>query len=252
MKINTLRIRRKIPEFIKKPFRWIWHQWNIKLEEDLIRYLMEYFSINRKVTMRLLKSGGLLSADLWYALNPKTTEEIKSFYQETPFYVFNLIFWHATREQRVLRSEIIGLAKGKVLDYGGAVGDMCMMAADKKLEVDYADLPGRTFNFAKWLFKKKGYNILMIDLSLDKISQKYDTIFCIDVIEHVICPKELLKDFVDHLHNNGQLMITELDPTIHEGVPFHFELGFNGEEYLKSLGMVKTDKSYLWIKRLED
>ena len=40
------------------------------------------------------------------------------------------------------------------------------MAADKKLEVDYADLPGRTFNFAKWLFKKKGYNILMIDTKL--------------------------------------------------------------------------------------
>ena len=237
-----------MPEFLKKPFRWLYHLWNINLEKNLIRDLMDYFSIDRKKVMHLLKSGGDLSADMWRATNPKTEDAIKHFYQENPFYVFNLIFWHATREQRALRLQMLDLAKGKVLDFGGAVGDMSAMAADKNLEVDYADLPGRTFDFAAWFFKKRGYQIAMIDLSREEISKNYDTIFCIDVIEHTTNPKDILKSFVDHLNINGQLMITELIPTIHEGVPFHFEMGFDGRKYLESLGMVKGDKPYLWIK----
>lgn len=249
MKISIYNIRRSIPEFIKKPLRWIYHKWSIKLDQETINDLMEYFSINRKRAVYLLKSAGGLSTDLWYGLNPKTKEEIKGFYENNPFYVFNLIFWHATREQIKLRSEIIGIARGKVLDYGGAVGDMCMMAVDKKLDVDYADLPGKTYNYAKWLFNKKGYNIPMIDLSKERISKKYDTIFCIDVIEHVTDPKDLLKDFVSCLNSKGQLIITALHPIVDEVIPMHFDLKFDPEAYLESLGMEKTDKPYLWVKR---
>jgi len=249
MKIDILNIRRKLPEPVKKPLRWLFHKWNIRLEEETIKDLMDSFSVDKKTAMHLLRSAGNLSADLWYCLNPKTDEEIKSFYKENPFYVFNLIFWHATKEQRELRLEFIGLARGKVLDYGGAVGDMCMKSADKKLETDYADLPGRTYNYAKWLFSKNGYNIPMIDLSKDKISKKYDTIFCIDVIEHVVNPKELLRDLAGYLENNGQLIITNLKPVISKEAPMHLELKFDPEKYLESLGMVKTNKPFLWIKK---
>jgi len=242
-------IVRKFPEPVKRPLRWLYHKWSIKLEEETIMDLMEYFSVDKKKILYLLESGALLSADLWYCLNPKTDEEIRNYYKENPFYVFDIIFWHATKEQRMLRSEISGLAKGRVLDYGGGVGNICMMVADKKLEVDYADLPGRTFNFAKWLFKKKRYNIFMIDLSKDKISKKYDTIFCIDVIEHVTNPKDLLRDFVNYLTPRGQLIITALDPIVNELLPMHFKLGFNPKEYLESLGMAKTDNQYVWVKR---
>jgi len=247
--MNISNVIKGMPEYIKKPLRLIYNKWSMKLEGKTIGDLMEYFSLDRKRAMHLLKSSGKLSADLWYCLNPKTKDEITKFYEDNPFYAFDLIFWHGTRYQINLRNKFIGLAKGKVLDYGGGVGDMCMMAKDKKLDVDYADLPGKTFNFAKWLFDKKGYNIPMIDLSGDKISKNYDTIFCIDVIEHVANPKDLLKDFVSRLNNGGYLIITALDPITGEEMPMHFGLDFNPEEYLKSLGMEKKDDNFLWIKK---
>jgi len=249
MKINFSAIIKKIPEPVKKYIRPIYHKWSIGLEERVIKDLMEYFYLDKKKVMHLLESGGNLSSDFWYCLNPKTAEEIKNFYKENPFYVFNLIMWHGTRQQIKLRSRIVELAKGRVLDYGGAVGDMCIMAVNKKLETEYADLPGRTYDFAKWVFGKRGYRIPMIDLSKEKILRNYDTIFCIDVIEHVTNPKDLLSDFAAHLNKGGYLMITALDPITGEEIPMHFGFDFDPEEYLKSLGMEKGEESFLWIKK---
>lgn len=247
--MDTLNIRRKIPEFIKKRVRWIYHKFSMKLEEETIKDLMEYYSLDRKKVMHLLESSGRLSTDFWYCLNPKTVEDIRNVYIEDPFYVFNLTIWHATNVQIKQRKRMLELAKGRVLDYGAGVGDMCIMAKKKKLEVDYANLRGRVFDFAKWLFNKKGYDIPMIELSSSGISKNYDTIFCIDVIEHVTDPKELLKNFVNHLNNGGYLMITSLDPITGEDIPMHFSFDFDPEKYLESLGMIKSEDSFLWIKK---
>lgn len=250
MKINILNIRRKIPEPIKKPLRWFYHKWSVKLDDEVINNLMEYFNFDKKRAMYFLKNGGRLNADFWCCLNPKTDEEIKRFYQETPFYVFNLMFWHATSHQRALRSKIIKLAKGKILDFGGGAGDLAVELFRRGFSnVDYADLPGRTFEFAKWLFKKRKCKISMIDLGKEKISKKYDTIFCMDVIEHVTNPRALLKDFVKCLNDGGYLVINGLHPIIDKRAPMHFSLNFKPEEYLKSLGMIETDKPLLWIKK---
>ena len=106
-KIDILNIRRKLPESIKKPLRWIYHKFNIKLDEKILRDLMEYYSLSKKEIIYLLKRRGQLSADLWRCINPKTEAQIREFYQQDPFYAFNIIFWHATKEQRELRSMII-------------------------------------------------------------------------------------------------------------------------------------------------
>jgi len=247
--MNTFEIRRRIPEFIKKRFRWIYHKFTMEFDEGTIKGLMEYYSLDRKKVMYYLLASGRLSTDFWYCLNPKTEEDIRNFYVEDPFYVFNLTIWHSTKGQIKLRKKMIGLAKGKVLDYGAGVGDMCIMAKNKGLDVDYANLSGRVFDYAKWLFNKRGKSIKMIDLSKEKISSNYDTIFCIDVIEHVKNPKELLKDFVSRLNNGGYLMITALNPVTGEEIPMHFGFDFNPEDYLKSLGMSKLEDQFLWVKK---
>jgi len=246
--MNTLNIRRKIPECIKKRVRWFYHKLTMKIEKETIKDLMEYYSLDRKKVMHLLESSGRLSTDFWYCLNPKTQEDIRNVYIEDPFYVFNLTIWHATKVQIKLRKKMVELARGRVLDYGAGVGDMCIMAKERNLEVDYANLSGRVFNFAKWLFNRKGYTIPMVNLSVDRISKNYDTIFCIDVIEHVTDPKGLLKDFIGHLNNGGYLMITSLNPITGEDIPMHFGFDFDPEEYLKSLGMNKAEHQFLWVK----
>jgi 2-polyprenyl-3-methyl-5-hydroxy-6-metoxy-1,4-benzoquinol methylase len=249
MEINTLNIRKRIPEPIKKCFRWLYRGWDIKIDEATMKDLEEYYNLKRKEINRLLKSAGHLDADIWWCLNPKTEEEIKKFYEYSPFYVFELVFWHGSRYQRKLRSKIIELGQGKILDYGGGIGDLCIGFAQKGFEVDYAELQGLKFEFAKWLFSKHNHNISVINLSQEKIFKKYNTILCIDVIEHVKQPEILLKNFVDHLEGSGRLIITALHPDVSEITPMHFEMEFNPEEYLNSLGMIKAQEPFLWIKK---
>jgi len=243
--------RKKIPEFIKKPLRHFYNKWNVKLDDNTINDLCDYFSLDKKNILRLLENSDRLNTDLWLSINPKSEIEIKNFYHETPFYIFNLTFWHAKKEQQKIRSEIIGMSKGRVLDFGGGVGDMSIMASQKGLEADYADIPGRTFNFAKRMFKRKNCNIFMIDLEKDKIDKKYDTIFCIDVIEHIVNPKKTLGDLVGLLNDGGYLFITALNIAPDKNNPTHLVFDFDAKAYLKLLGMTEGKMPFLWIKQIK-
>lgn len=249
MKIDFVTIKKKIPEFLKRPLRRIYHKWSIRVDDETIAFLEKYYNLSRKEIFRLLESSGQSSADFWFCSKPKTSEEIKDFYVSNPFYIFNLIFWHGTRYQIGLRNKLTELSRGRVLDYGGGVGDLCYKVHKSGLAIDYADLEGVTFDFAKSFFDEKGAKINMINLSKDKILEKYDTIFCIDVIEHVPDPKGLLEELVSFLNPNGQLMITALESNVSEQAPMHFEIKFNPENYLASLGMKKEGESFLWIKK---
>ena len=248
MKINLSNIKKRLPWPIKKYLGPIYHKWDIKIDKEIIIFLKNYYNLSEKEVLRLLRSGGQLSADFWFCSNPRTGLETVKFYEDNPFYAFNLIFWHGTRYQRNLRDRFIKLAKGKVLDYGGGVGDLCLKIRKNGLSVDYADLQGKMFDFASKFFKENNLYINMINLSKNKISGKYDTIFCVDVIEHVVNPKDTLKELVSHLNTNGQLIITALESNISNEAPMHFEIKFNPEEYLNLLGIKKLKEPFLWIK----
>ena len=128
------------------------------------------------------------------------------------------------------------------------MGDLCVNLSRKGLECDYADVSGKTFDFAEWLFHKRNCQIRMINLDKEKISKKYNTIFCIDVIEHIVNPKEILRDLAGCLENNGKLIITNLNVSTSEKYPMHLEMKFDSEKYLNSLGLLKTNEPWLWVK----
>jgi 2-polyprenyl-3-methyl-5-hydroxy-6-metoxy-1,4-benzoquinol methylase len=250
---TILKIGKKLPKPIKKPLSWIYNKWNnkwnLKIDKDMVRDLAEYFNLDQKEILWLLQPGERLNADFWHILNPKTEKEIEEFYSINPFYIFELLFWHMKGYQRRFRSEIIKLAEGEILDFGGGIGDLSIELAKKGGNCDYADIYGKTFEFAKWLFQKKGCDIKMIDLSKDKLLKEYDTILCIDVIEHVTNPKIVLKDLANHLKINGRLIITNLNVLeVSEAHPMHFKIDFDAEKYLNLLGLFKTKEPWLWIK----
>ncbi|MGB2762528.1 MAG: methyltransferase domain-containing protein [Minisyncoccales bacterium] len=242
-------MEKKFPKSIQKVFAWLYHRWSlrVRLDKDIVKDLAEYFDLDQKKIIWMLKSGKRLNNDFWYLLNPKTEEEIKKFYEFTPYYIFDLTYWHMSRAQRNFRNNIIKLCEGDILDYGGGIGDLCLEFAKRGLNITYADIYGRTFEFAEWLFRKRGYEIETINLTKESLSKNYDTILCIDVIEHVSDPQKLLKDLTCHLNNNGKLIITNLN--IQEiKYPMHFKIGFNAENYLNSLGLFRTKEPWLWLK----
>src|SRR3989339_452762 len=250
---NLLRVLYSIlPNFLKKIAKNFYRKLGsfIILDMDFVNYLSEHFRVSKKEILWLLKFGNRIDSNLWLILNPQTEEEEKIFYNTTPFYIFDLAFWHMTLAQRHFRSKIIKIVKGNVLDYGGGIGDLCLAMSKDGLRVDYADVGGRTFDFAKQMFQKKGVNnISMINLNNENISKNYDTILAIDVIEHVPNAKEVIVNLIKHLNKNGRLVVTGLrineDSQIH---PMHQKINFN-KEYLISLGLLSTNEPWLFLKK---
>ena len=199
--INLLILKKNLPRPLWKILRWFYHRFylGIKWDKSLIEDLSEYFGLTEKEVVSYLKKGRKLNADLWKMSDPKDEEEIRKFYSFTPYYIFSLAFWHMQKYQRDFRGQVVKYARGDVLDYGAGIGDLSIDFSKKGLNVRYADLKGKSFEFANWLFKKHGFDIKMIDLDKEALTQEYDTVVCVDVIEHVVNPQDLLKDLAAHI-----------------------------------------------------
>lgn len=242
-----IKIKDRLPECVRVICRDLYDRYAI--DRQIIRDLMEYFNLSYRETIYMLKLGSRLNSDLWKTLNPKSEEDIRKFYEISPFYVFDLVYWHARIRQNEFRKEVIKIAKGDVLDYGGGIGDLCVELVKKGYNVTYADMYGKTFDFAKWLFERRKVPLEMINLSKDDLTKKYDTIICIDVIEHVQDQKDLLKKFCKHLKTGGYLIIMHLESSgFQEDYPMHFKIDFDAEGLLNSLGLIKSKKEWLWVK----
>ena len=218
--------------------------WDKKLRRDI----MEYLKLSEGEVYHMLKLGDRLTQMLWAALNPKTVQEEQRYYEITPFYICDMAYWHMQRRQRKLRDNIVKIASGDVLDYGGGIGDLCARLAEKGLNVTYADVRGKTFEFAKWLFKKRGLEIETIDLTKETLSKQYDTIICIDVIELVSHQEAVLEKMAKCLRENGRLVLNIARVEENVSHPLHQNVQFDVEQLLNSFGLTRTDKDWLWVK----
>jgi len=257
------RIGKYLPKHIKGPLIQLYRRWSsrILLDKEQIKDLIEFYNmkfgyneakLSYDEAICLCKVGWRVNADFWNMLMPKTNAEIKEFYKNVPYYPFELAYWHMCVGQKRFRKEVVNYSFGEVLDYGGGIGDLCVALAKKGLNVTYGDVQGINWEFAKWLFKKGGYDIAMIDLGVSKLpkEKKYHTIICIDTIEHLPNPEVVLEDMATHLSNGGRLIITALNCIEKkEDNPMHLKMDFDAENLLNSFGISKSDVcDWLWFK----
>ncbi|MBI4386197.1 MAG: methyltransferase domain-containing protein [Elusimicrobia bacterium] len=224
---------------------------SICVDRRMVRAIADYFGYTYPQALSLLELGERLNAELWNMLKPGTPKDILKFYAATPFYIFDLGYWHMKRMQKILRRQIVKVSTGTVLDYGGGIGDLTLAFARAGREVVYADMAGRTFDFARWHLRRSGHaNISMLDAAeeWDRIwERKYGTIVCVDVIEHVLDPEKVIRKMADSLARDGKLVVTGLDSCgPDEKHPMHLKIGFHPEAVLNSLGF-RRSPDWLWL-----
>jgi len=179
-------------DFFKKIYRAVYYrsiqyQWEKGPEKEMINFLTEFYNLKHewKITPKEIKTmcklGKRLVAEIWNLMEPRTEEEIRKYYQKDPFSIFELAYFHAHPLQKKFRQKVVNLVNyGKVMDYGGGIGDLSLKLAQKGLDVTYVDVAGINMEFAKFLFKKKNINVEVLDAEKDKEkiwSKKYDFIY---------------------------------------------------------------------------
>lgn len=199
---------------------------NFMIDEELLNEASEFLSIPKEEILRGFEEASKkypgflkwthISEEEWLKknINQSDEKEVAKFYQETPNYIFELIESHSTSDKKRLVQKAIEVMKSycakKVADYGAGIGQDSIMRALEGMEATAVDLPGRTFDFAKFRFRKRGLNIKAIDIIPGEtpLKEKYDAITCFEVIQHLPNPEKTIEHFYEHLNEGGLLLLT--------------------------------------------
>ncbi|MEW5768100.1 MAG: class I SAM-dependent methyltransferase [bacterium] len=242
---NNYLNRFKLTLFLLIKFKyWIVNQY---YKFKALREISQYTGENIKIVSKKIKESAKNAVDSWEENLPKTDKEIKDWYSKTDIYIYQLMrrcgYYPGSRLEWL--SEILRYCQGKkVLDYGCGVGHLGIELIKHGFEVTNADVPGRTFNFVKWRYQKKGLLTKFVELN-DKfsLSETYDVILCTDVLEHIPNPIDTLRLLSKHLKGDGILLI-KMGEEENEECPLHLD-AINKSNYfsiMEELGFQQITK----------
>jgi len=198
-------------------------RWNIKVADDW----------NKNFRDKELNSENIIN---WYNKNVLYTVEIMEDNSKQ-----NLDWW------RFIITTISKYKNNKlnILDYGCGTGDIAVLVRSYYSggKIVLADISNVMMKFTKFrLDERKVDDYEIIDLKKSKISnQKFDVIFCTDVLEHVVNPIEILENLnkFAKLDTFFYIMTTFSD---FERTPYHLRQnegkGREVGKYLRSNGWV--------------
>jgi glycosyltransferase involved in cell wall biosynthesis/SAM-dependent methyltransferase len=180
---------------------------------------------------------GITVRKAWELAQPKTEQEIDSFYRSTDSYIFDLMVeshrivrqsWRSAVLDYITQTFSSSESSLRLLDYGGGVGTDAIYFAQRGLSVDYYDLVGMTSAFALQRFRAK---LLPIE-SISAVTDKYDVIISFEVLEHLTDPIKSAEALTAHLKPTGLLFLTEAFNLIGPDYPSHLPQNANKSQQL--------------------
>ncbi len=191
---------------------------------DLREHLSQFLKISTD-ELEIKLSNGLENMS---NLHPGSlsSDNISSFYEDEvgSAHLFDLAAWHLGSSKYIadtLRLEKL-FVKGKVLDFGGGIGTHSIAAASQN-EVEhvyFVDINPQNRSFVEHRAKILGLSDL-ISTHRDIHSTRndlFDSIICLDVLEHLPDPSSQVLEFKKALHPDSIALLN-----------WYFFKGFNGE-----------------------
>jgi cyclopropane fatty-acyl-phospholipid synthase-like methyltransferase len=167
---------------------------------NLKSHLMEYFSVNKCDLDRLLANAKMNLANLHPG---DDLSDVSDFYTEIvgDRHVADLAAWHITSKDYI--ADTLKLQKrfsrDLVLDFGGGIGTHALANAmsSKVKHVFFVDINATNRNFVKYRAKELGVEKKLTFCKTIKDTQisKFDTIVCLDVLEHLADPASQIEIF---------------------------------------------------------
>lgn len=181
------------------------------------------------------------------AIAPDDRDRLKEWYrQNSELYLFALSGYNL--EYKRIRSNLnmLGRAHGSCLDYGAGNGELLLEAARTDRAV-YYDVEGETMRFARERARQRNLPIEFFhakeDLAAAGKNRGFDTIFSLDVLEHLPdLPGEL--NFLVRLLNPGGLLVFDVPAGATKSHPMHLNHDLDVVSFMRSRGM--KDERTLW------
>ncbi len=208
---------------------------------DLKSHLMEFLSVkecdldgflaNAKMDLANLHPGDVLN-------------DISDFYTEIvgDRHLADLAAWHITSKDYIADTLKLQqrFSKDLVLDFGGGIGTHAIANAmsGKVEQVFFVDINETNRNFVEFRAKELGVEkkITFCETIKDSQISKFDTIICLDVLEHLADPASQIEIFNEIMDFNS---IALLNWYFYKGekneYPFHVDDGKIVDKFFKKL-----------------
>ncbi len=222
------------------------------MDEELIKLGAEFINITVDEFKKRIDNNPQRAIDDWKKYG------IGEYDKHTEANIYGLVgFNDYLRIDNILHS-VKYLGKAKILDFGGGIG-LISSIMSKNNTIYYYDLPSKTREFAKYLNKKIKSNVIFIDSEEEAFKLDINFIICVDVLEHLTNPIEIVKKFTDMLPSGGLFLTTGLDFSTGDNTPMHlvsnlkYKKEYNKYMYdnyrLMFFHSTQKEIIYLWTKK---
>jgi len=175
---------------------------------NLKLHLMEFFSIGEPDLNGFLANAkmNLANSHPGDALN-----DVSDFYTEIvgDRHVADLAAWHITSKDYIADTLKLQhrFSRDLVLDFGGGIGTHALANAmsSKVKHVFFVDINETNRNFVEYRAKKLGVEkkLTFCETIKDTKITKFDTIICLDVLEHLADPASQIEIFNEFMDSNS-------------------------------------------------
>ena len=197
---------------------------------QLKKHLIDFLRINNDQLDQRLING----VDDLAALHPGAFSEnnASDFYEEKvgDAHLIDLASWHLNSSNYIADTLRLQhkFASGKVLDFGGGIGTHALAASflPDVEHVWFVDLNPQNRSFVEYRSKELGIeNKISVLRDLENTSDViFDSIVCLDVLEHLPDPAKQLKIFLEKLSPKGIALMNRYFYKGKNGeYPFHFD-----------------------------
>ena len=208
---------------------------------DLKSHLMEFLSIKECDLDEFLANAKMNLANLHPG---EALSEVSDFYTEIvgDHHVADLAAWHITSKDYIADTLRLQqrFSRDLVLDFGGGIGTHALAnAMSSKVEhVFFIDINQTNRNFVEFRARELGVEKKITFCKTIKDSQilKFDTIVCLDVLEHLADPASQIEIFNGFMDSNS---IALFNWYFYKGekneYPFHIDDGKIVDKFFKTL-----------------
>ena len=208
---------------------------------NLKSHLMEYFPIRECDLDVFLASAKMNLAN---AHPGDTLNDVSDFYTEIvgERHLADLAAWHITSRDYIAHTLKLqqSFSRDLVLDFGGGIGTHALANAmsSKVKHVFFVDINKTNRNFVEYRAKKLGVEKKLTFCKTIQDTQilKFDTIVCLDVLEHLADPTSQIKNFSEIMNSNS---IALFNWYFYKGekneYPFHIDDNQIIEKFFKTL-----------------
>ena len=141
------------------------------------------------------------------------SDELALFYQKSNAFLYETTIWNRSLVKNEMRHWIGHyLAREqaepqRVLMFGDGMGFDSLYLAQAGHQVDYHDVSSDGASFANRLFRDFNAEITILKDSTELTAEAYDVIICLDVLEHVPDPAQMIGELSQALKADGKFIV---------------------------------------------